>query len=1291
MLSALIENIVKSEDKNCLEIISVNVRGLHGPKLIDKVKAINEHFKTKDPVIVSFLDTHLNENSQKNIEAIWQGKSFFANNCYSHYTSGISIHIANIDLKNIRITKDQHGRYILLNFDHNNKHYLIAFIYAPSGHTSARKIFFQNLDKILSEQCKGKGTVILAGDFNCVEEPMLDKVSKTSKDTSINILNTITSNLDLIDVWRIVNPNKIEYTCFSSNGYHSRLDRFYVQSEILNTISKIEHKSFPFSDHSSIHLHLEITIQKQGPNTWCLNQKLLSNPNYISKIKNFWNNWQKSKTNFNNLNNWWDKGKDSIKKLSINFSRKEAKLKNKIKKSLYKRLRNAENQGKIQTINEIKSKLASLQRSEAKEHFLAKRIQWINEGEDFDTLLPLLKQNLKSNHNVTKITDQNGNEYNKPKEILTQFEDFYKKLYTKTNTNQKLQDEFLSGLQSSLSEETSDLTERAYTKKEFKEALFQLPSSKSPGSDGLPTEFYKTFWDTLSEDYLQVYKNSLSNKTLPKSQREAIIKCIPKKGDLTKVANWRPISLLNTDYKILSRAIANRLLKLLPNLISEEQTCSVKGRKISQNLLINRDFIEYANKNNLKASLISLDQMKAFDRVEWPFLIKTLQKMNFGNNFISHIELLYNSIYSRVKVNGFLTTSFLMGRGLRQGCPLSAILYVIVGEVLNMAINNDPLIKGVAIEGIEIKLSQYADDNCCFLIGDKSIYALFDLLKNFEKATGSKINISKTQALWLGENIGRTDKPLNLNWKITPITILGLPFGNEDLTNTVWQETLSNIRRTLKLWKRCNISLKSKISVIRTLLIPQIIYPTSVYPMKEKHMNEIKKIFEDFLWSSKRPKIRTNVLYLPIKLGGLGLPNLSKFQNALLLTWVKDIFQTCSTQWKMFFLYFTNLYRKTFLYQNIFKIRLANRTITMSKLPEFYKVLLKAWKSFTGNKRPPLTEPQQILIEPLILNPFMNNIEPPKWYINSDHAVTTVDHLLLNENKSKFLTREKLNQMYNLNLDKRTYNNLKNSIPLAWKVLLNNLEHQEPPSTLLNVWKIENNNKINTSLSNMNCKLFYNEQCNHTFEAAAKDQASFKTPFYDKWTEKTGPVTWTKVFTFLNKRDICRNTVDVQYRLLHFGILTRLKLFNMKIQPSPICTRCLLQNEDIEHLFISCQNTIRIWQYAMLYMKNVYPQINAQNIYKAIIIGFSDNENYKQKLSILEDIRLAFFQAVWLQRNKALWNFEMLNGPLIFRGFLNQILNTRLQRLHDKNKNSLLKDYAKIAQYNGKQLKLKIL
>ena len=129
----------------------------------------------------------------------------------------------------------------------------------------------------------------------------------------------------------------------------------------------------------------------------------------------------------------------------------------------------------------------------------------------------------------------------------------------------------------------------------------------------------------------------------------AVLKCLPKKGDLTKITNWCPVSLLNTDYKILTRALAERLGKVLPLIVSEDQTCNVRGRTIHHNTALIRDIIDYANDNDIPASLISVDQMKAFDRVDWKFMFKTLQQFNLGPIFINWIRLIYKDINSKVK------------------------------------------------------------------------------------------------------------------------------------------------------------------------------------------------------------------------------------------------------------------------------------------------------------------------------------------------------------------------------------------------------------------------------------------------------------------------------------------------------------------------------------------------------------------------------------------------------------------------------------------------------------------
>ena len=1259
--------------------------------MINKTKAICKHFETKSPTILCLLDTHFDEFSQQNIKALWKGNSLFANNISNRITAGISIHIANTNLTNTEFIKDKNGRYAFLNFDFQNKQYLLVSVYAPTGNITERKIFFQLLKKKIKQHYKKQRILILCGDFNCVENPLLDKASKTSNDTSINELNYLKSELNLIDIWRNRNINKIEFTCFSNSGYHSRLDRFYIKYDFRNNINNVQHKSFPFSDHSSIHLKLFTENTIQGPNIWCLNQKLLLDERYIEKITNFLISWKKTRTKFKYISKWWDEGKSIIKEMSISYSRKLTKINNKVKRSLNKRLKNAEKKGKSQLIHFLKGKLSNLQQREAKEHFLSKRVSWIDEGDDFDNFLPTLKLNNRNQHDVKQIIDSNGNTYTEQDEILKQFKSFYINLYKKSQTSETLQDEFLCGLQSHLDDETSNKTDKLFNKNDFREALFKLPDSKSPGSDGLPAEFYKTFWNLLENEFYLVYKESISKKLLTYKQREAIIKCIPKKGDLSKVSNWRPISLLNADYKILTKAVSIRLLKVLPQLVSEEQTCSIEGRKVSHNLLINRDVIQYANKKQLKACLISLDQMKAFDRVDWAFLLKVLHKMNFGNNFISLIELLYTKIFSRVKVNGFISDIFYIEQGLRQGCPLSALLYLLIAEILNHVINSDPLIKGIVVDDIEIKLSQYADDNSCFLIGDKSIFALFKLLQKYEKATAQKINISKTQALWLGKNIGRKDNLLNLNWTNSFITILGLPFGNNNVTTKLWTETICSMKNKLIIWKQCNISLKSKIAVIKTLLIPLIIYANTVYPMNENITSEIQKLFSEFLWSGKCPKIPTRILQLPIKLGGLGLPNILYFQKAIILTWVKEIFTSSSIHWKQFFFYFTNFYKNLFLYHNIFKITLSTKSINNARLPKFYDTLLKAWHSFTENQRPQIEEAELMLREPIFLNPLLGNIVPQQWYINSDHTINTIAHFYLNHKPLLMSTRQ-FNNYKSVKIQKQAHDIIKNAIPKEWQNTIKQKKSNENPKSLLNVWKKgENKSKLKTPISKLTCKNYYTELSSFSTLKAKKEQATFKTPFYDSWEKKTGQVNWHKVFLFLNNNKIHRKSVEIQYRLIHYGIVSRIALYNKKVSPSQICTRCLQKNEDIEHIFIFCNKTDEIWQTALKYMRAIVPQLIISNIFKTIIIGFSDDESHKKFLLPLEDIRLAFFQAVWLQRNKSTWNFLDIEGPTVFRAFLQKILQLRLKNDLKHKPSNLMVDYRKIIDLKGKTIRTKML
>ena len=168
------------------------------------------------------------------------------------------------------------------------------------------------------------------------------------------------------------------------------------------------------------------------------------------------------------------------------------------------------------------------------------------------------------------------------------------------------------------------------------------------------------------------------------SQRLSVISLIHKKGEKDLLKNYRPISLTNSDYKIIAFIFAKRLQKIIGNLISKDQSAYVKGRYIGENARLILDIFEYCNENNEDGILVFLDFEKAFDSVEWNFLFKTLEKFNFGQNFVRWMKILYTNPIFRLKNNGWISKSCTMSRGIRQGCPISALLYLFVAEILSL-------------------------------------------------------------------------------------------------------------------------------------------------------------------------------------------------------------------------------------------------------------------------------------------------------------------------------------------------------------------------------------------------------------------------------------------------------------------------------------------------------------------------------------------------------------------------------------------------------------------------------
>ena len=238
--------------------------------------------------------------------------------------------------------------------------------------------------------------------------------------------------------------------------------------------------------------------------------------------------------------------------------------------------------------------------------------------------------------------------------------------------------------------------------------------------------------------------------------------------------------MLNVDYKIASKTIALRIEEMLPHLINTTQTGYVRGRLIGEGIRLILDTMEYAKYKEIPGVAVFLDFEKAFDSMEWNYIQKCLEATNFGPQLRQWVNVFYHNISSCVVNNGHASESFLLERGVRQGCPLSGMLFVIAIEVLAQEIRRSQMIKGIEIENNgsqEIKLFQYVDDATALLSDSESVTQLFELLGLFERCSGFKINESKSELLWLGSWRHRKDKILKIQVSEEPVYALGVHFA----------------------------------------------------------------------------------------------------------------------------------------------------------------------------------------------------------------------------------------------------------------------------------------------------------------------------------------------------------------------------------------------------------------------------------------------------------------------------------------------------------------------------------
>ena len=709
----------------------------------------------------------------------------------------------------------------------------------------------------------------------------------------------------------------------------------------------------PFSDHCAVTVSVSVPdVVPPGPGLWKLNTSIPQDQDYVDLITGFWRRWRLTQARFSSLSKWWEKGKSKIKGLSVKFCCQRAASRRgdrAVLVSLVDHLKSQVDRGSTSCVGPYRSALAELERrdTEAAQGLKVRaRIQWAEDGETSSAYFFHLVQRQTAESRIADLRDKDGTIISDPDDILRLLSSFYKNLFTAEDTDPDARASLLSNIESRLSPAQAGLCEGPLTLEECHRALAGMARGKTPGLDGLPMEFYLAFWDLFGADLVEVLNSCSRSGRLSPSQRSGVISLSFKKGDRLDLKNWRRISLLGIDYKIASRAIAGRLLKVIEHVVAPEQTCGVPGRYIGENVALLRDVVTYATSSGTPVAILSLDQEKAFDRVDWSFLHDTLQHMGFGPSFTRWFTIFYTDVRSAVKANGHISQFFHLSRGVRQGCPLSPLLYVLYAEVLACTIRANPTIKGVQLPGAASALpvlSLYADDTSLVLSSDQSIRSTFSSYSLFESGSGSKLNQAKSKGRWLGVWSGRVDPPVALEWSSDKLKSLGVYLGPGNLEEENWRPRFSAVENVLRSWRQRDLSLRGRSLIIGALALARVWYVASLIHMPPWVMFDLNKLIFRFFWKGKPDRVSRDAVVQPTSAGGFGVVSIRHKVWSLHAQWIKR-FASSPFAWASLMSHFFG----TALAASPLQVFSWPHLRDLNGLPEFYKSLVLAWRALDG-------------------------------------------------------------------------------------------------------------------------------------------------------------------------------------------------------------------------------------------------------------------------------------------------------------------------------------------------------
>ncbi|XP_027155903.1 uncharacterized protein LOC113756420, partial [Coffea eugenioides] len=518
-------------------------------------------------------------------------------------------------------------------------------------------------------------------------------------------------------------------------------------------------------------------------------------------------------------------------------------------------------------------------------------IKWIKEGDANTSFFHAAVKQKRSCNFIARIRGSGDSWFDSIEDIKLSASDFFSTLFTADRAAG-------SGIRPSLelpklTPEENDMLLKSPSVEEVHTVICSLDSQSAAGPDGFGGGFYQSCWECIKDDFMDAVQDFFAGASMPRGFSSTTITLLPKKEGACEWKDFRPISLSNVSSKIISKILSTRINTLLPKLILEFQTGFIPGRGIQDNVLLAQELILDLDKKLRHPNVIlKLDMEKAYDRVEWGFLLYMLREFGFKEGVVDLVFRLISNVWFSVLVNGELTSFFKSTRGVRQGDPLSSTLFLFVSEFLGRRLQqlvaNTPRFRFLSKGGL-VPFLAFADDMVIFTRASVDcLQAVSSLLREYEILSGQKINLAKSRFLCSSkipsDTITLIQQATGFQGQSWPVRYLGVPLFRGRSRSILFDGVFASVRAKLLHWSSRFLSAGGKIILFRHVLNSMPIYLLQVSKPPKGIFLRLGRLFNAFLWDGKDGRrihwSSWEKLCFPVAEGGLGFRSLLDVEKA---------------------------------------------------------------------------------------------------------------------------------------------------------------------------------------------------------------------------------------------------------------------------------------------------------------------------------------------------------------------------------------------------------------------------